>query len=328
MHFRLAKGLKIKYLSAPKILLLAGLSIGCIGKLERTNPYDPNGINPGPGKVWREATAQAAFSARAGHISLVFQDQMWVIGGSLENDIWSSSDGITWTYVSDIPLNFFFGGGIVFKNKIWLMGWDQKVWSSVDGATWKLETGSAAYASRYFTTTVVFHDAIWMIDYAGEVTGSIWYSLDGINWVDAGMGVEFPTRTLHSTVVANGNMYVIGGRTDPPGDYASDVWSSSNGINWGRLTSTAGFGPRLYHSSVAFDGKIWVINGLRQSGPFVAGLLDGEIWSSLDGVSWTLERSLPFPGRFHHSSIVYDNKIWVIGGRDNEGARNDVWFSP
>lgn len=34
-----------------------------------------------------------------------------------------------------------------------------------------------------------------------------------------------------------------------------------------------------------------------------------------------------FPGRYGHTTIVYDDKIWVIGGAGSSGYLNDVWYS-
>jgi hypothetical protein len=35
----------------------------------------------------------------------------------------------------------------------------------------------------------------------------------------------------------------------------------------------------------------------------------------------------PFSARSDHTTVVFDNKIWVIGGRDGGGVKNDVWYS-
>ena len=35
----------------------------------------------------------------------------------------------------------------------------------------------------------------------------------------------------------------------------------------------------------------------------------------------------PFTSRTGHASVFYNNQFWVIGGRDANGAKNDVWYS-
>ena len=44
------------------------------------------------------------------------------------------------------------------------------------------------------------------------------------------------------------------------------------------------------------------------------------VWSrATDSAGWS--------ARTNHSSVVYDNKIWVIGGYDPTGFKRDVWYS-
>jgi len=48
--------------------------------------------------------------------------------------------------------------------------------------------------------------------------------------------------------------------------------------------------------------------------------------SALGGNWKEINASAEFPARYQHSSVVYDTKIWVIGGQD-AGYKNDVWYS-
>ena len=47
----------------------------------------------------------------------------------------------------------------------------------------------------------------------------------------------------------------------------------------------------------------------------------------MDGVSWTQATdAAPFSGRWDHTSAVFDDRLWVIGGvTDGVGTVNDVW---
>ncbi len=73
-----------------------------------------------------------------------------------------------------------------------------------------------------------------------------------------------------------------------------------------------GWSKRWGHTSVVFNNKIWVI--------------EGDVWSSADGQTWTKETSNPgWSWRIRHTSVVFDNKIWVLGGTDS--PKNDVWSS-
>ena len=52
------------------------------------------------------------------------------------------------------------------------------------------------------------------------------------------------------------------------------------------------------------------------------------MWYSEDGIQWTSATlQAAFPVRSGHSSVIFDNKMWIIGGADNSVAKNDVWWS-
>ena len=95
------------------------------------------------GVNWNEATANAAFSGRAGLTSFVFNNAMWVIGGdangSFLNDAWFSTDGVHWTEAN----------------------------------------ASASFAGRDIHSSVVFNNAMWVIaGYDGNTNrlNDVWYS--------------------------------------------------------------------------------------------------------------------------------------------------------
>ncbi|SDM64404.1 Kelch repeat-containing protein [Kriegella aquimaris] len=56
-----------------------------------------------------------------------------------------------------------------------------------------------------------------------------------------------------------------------------------------------------------------------------------EVWISKNGKDWKLRASPQFSGRFGHSLIVNDNKIWMIGGMSPVDAlpelSAEVWYS-
>ncbi len=67
------------------------------------------------------------------HSSVVFDNKIWVIGGSFSpnplNDVWSSTDGITWT---EETASAEWGArishrSVVFNNKIWRTGGDPNI---------------------------------------------------------------------------------------------------------------------------------------------------------------------------------------------------------
>ena len=116
-------------------------------------------------------------------------------------------------------------------------------------------------------------------------------------------------------------IWVIGGSD---GNKLNDIWASSDGLTWEEVTTNAPFSERSFHTSVVFDDKIWVIGGWNGGSSFVTN----DVWSSIDGITWleaSPEQGASFPARFVHTSLVFDNKIWVIGG-STFNPDNDVLY--
>jgi hypothetical protein len=144
------------------------------------------------------------------------------------------------------------------------------------------------------------------------------------------------SRAAHTSVVFNNRLWVIGGHKD--GDFRNDVWSSPDGVTWTQVTAAAPWIQRNSHTSVVFDNKLWVIGGLTYNFDKAPGLPPDDdyysklfdVWSSPDGVTWTEVHSdvKQWSARASHTSLVFDNKLWVIGGSADGSGGNDVWSSP
>jgi len=86
---------------------------------------------------------------------------------------------------------------------------------------------------------------------------------------------------------------------------------------------------RFGHATVKFKNKIWVIGGRTRS------TFDNDVWSSGDGVSWTLETAhAAFRGRAGHSVVSFpdpetgEETLWLTAGMTWDGVPfNDVWSS-
>jgi dihydrofolate reductase len=121
---------------------------------------------------------------------LAFDDKMWVIGGKTDsgekNDVWSSTNGISWTTTTD-KADFSARVGhqsVVFDEKMWVIGGfadsnKNDVWSSTDGISWTTATDEAAFSGRDDHQSVVFDEKIWVIggDDNLDRQNDIWYSI-------------------------------------------------------------------------------------------------------------------------------------------------------
>ena len=199
------------------------------------------------------------------------------------------------------------------------------------GEMWRgAEFGWTNYEGHPFSdhllhTSVVFDNKMWVIGgAAGAVKNDVWYSSNGVTWTQATGAAAFSARHSHTSVVFDNKMWVIGGYYTGS-VRLNDVWYSSNGVTWTQATGAAAFSPRYGHTSVVFDNKMWVIGG--GGAPGVNTDYRNDVWYSSDGVMWTQATgAAAFSGRYNHTSVVFDNKMWAIGGVAGK-SKNDVWLS-
>ncbi|MFA5347802.1 MAG: PKD domain-containing protein [Methanoregula sp.] len=205
------------------------------------------------------------------------------------------------------------------------------VTDTTPGRTWTQVTSSAPVGPKGAFTTVEYNGKLWLIGGTGKAgpnagsDGEAWYTSDGITWNRESSSEMVPQRMGASSTVFHDALWVIGGTTEKTLSSNNDIWCSNNGINWSEIQPAAEFSPRSRHSTVVFKDRIWVIGG------DLGGLthnFTSDVWYSSNGITW--ERATPAAGfspRSGHSSFVYNNRMWVIGGQDSTGYPNDVWNS-
>jgi hypothetical protein len=128
--------------------------------------------------AWTQVTDHAAWSPRDYPGAIVFNDQLYVVGGQGQTDVWRSSNGKDWTrLMADAPWGQRHGfAQVVFDHKLWVFGGFidtstnafNDVWYSSDGATWTRQAEHAPWAPR-LPVAIVFEDKIWI--YSGKHTG-------------------------------------------------------------------------------------------------------------------------------------------------------------
>jgi len=85
------------------------------------------------------------------------------------------------------------------------------------------------------------------------------------------------------------------------------------------------FEKREGHTSILYDDKLWLIGGYTGN---IIGIPKNDIWQSKDGHTWKeVPTSKHFSARTSHTTTVFKDRIWVIGGNQIPGRTNDVWAS-
>jgi len=200
-------------------------------------------------------------------------------------------------------------GIVEYKNKIWITD-RNKIWSSNNGKSWNLVKESSNFESRVSANLIVFKNELWII---GGRSGSrenrnIYKSRDGINWKKVStIKTNILSGNSFKAVVMNNKIWIVNGDK-------SKIISSVNGIDWNNILpkpktgkNTTGF------SFLTFKNRLWIIGGVHKTYSNVSWR--SGVYSSADGINWVEEiKSNEFPFMSNFISVVYDNKIWIIGG--------------
>lgn len=203
---------------------------------------------------------------------------------------------------------------------------------------WILVNEQAPFSQRDGLLLVEFKGKLWMFGgYPFNPPNNIhvWVSSDGENWEYAATPPTELLRHAVTPVVYKDKIWVISG------DGKNDVWNSADGVNWTQIATDLPWGNRYSPYLFSFKGKLWLMGGFSwwdESGTFV--LPDGvppegfnDVWTSEDGITWekVLDHAPWAPRGMTHGSIVFNNRMWIIGGgikdADTIEAYNDVWSS-
>jgi hypothetical protein len=317
--------------------------------LEQPNPAAPPPIVADAGE-WTQALpdspgATDRWQPRDSAGELVFDGAMWILGGWTNtdgrlNDVWKSTDGVTWQMVTaaapwaerNTP------GVAVHEGKMWISGGASSagtshsdLWSSTDGVNWTLATDNAPWGPRSAHTMLSFQGKLYVTGGMDVATGThytdVWSSVDGVAWARAADNA-FPARSMHTSVVYDDKMWVVGGGVydttrvfNTAVDY-NDAWFSSDGETWTAATSAAPWKQRRFACSVVHRDYIWLIAGAHFGNR-------NDVWVTQNGKDWTeVQEPTVFSDRHEPSCLSFQGSLWVMGGFDDVRVRNDVWIHP
>ena len=160
---------------------------------------------------------------------------------------------------------------------------------------------------------------------AGQHTGVIWTSRDGLTWQRATaeqLGLARPGETVPSIsyITSRGNATVISGAVASKTGAYSAAWLSTNGgTSWTRLSIPADHGAGSTISGLGSDGS-----GLLavRPGRTTAGAADGVAYFSPDGRTWQYAGTIdpdPKTGGWTPSVVKGSSYGFVVTGTTAEG---------
>ncbi|HEY2004193.1 MAG TPA: hypothetical protein VGH44_03685 [Candidatus Saccharimonadia bacterium] len=156
------------------------------------------------------------------------------------------------------------------------------------------------------------------------------------SWTTPASGTNYASalgRAAAAAVTYSGQMWMFGGDNGGTVRY-NDDWFSSDGSNWTQKMTNCSTGcPATQWSqrdgpqALAFNSKMWILGGQDNSSVTL-----NDVWCSTDGLSWNDSTcgtaSAPWQGRSTFGAVVFNNKMWVLGGFNQiNGDLSDVWSS-
>lgn len=126
-------------------------------------------------------------------------------------------------------------------------------------------------------------------------------------------------RILFDAIELNGTLYTGGGQyTVNWSDGATDtIWKSvDNGANWTYHSSGSGhFDKNISHTWVKREGRVYQVAGGQYDEATPGNrTYDKTVISTDDFITYRVEESIPSAGVQYPSVVLWDSKIWCIGG--------------
>jgi len=164
-------------------------------------------------------------------------------------------------------------------------------------------------------------------------------------WVKVNEHAAFAPRDGAGALVFRDKMWLIGGwnpddKINFPLICNNEVWSSRDGSEW-TLEKPNTFISRDFDANrdwegrhtagyVVFKDRMWIVGGDCNQGHY-----QYDVWNSSTGKKWNYVNkgaNVPWGPRALHYTLVFKNKIWVMGGqthpqfaRAEEMFYADVW---
>ena len=291
---------------------------------------DGSGGLPAPsGSVSWHGPVEVSTGMTFGVDLAVSGENLYLVGKSTSTEVWSSTDGTSWTVASaEETVDSSFvprgavadgSGGLLVVGET-LGGGTQTptpaIWHSSNGgaftrATFETPTpaeivGVAAGSGRF--VAVGDHSAPAM---GTATTGAIVYSLDAWSSVDGASWshVTLPDSDDYQAITVSawsGGFAAVG--VSETGQSGAAIWTSSDGNSWQR--SPAALGDFGVTSLLSFGGRLVALGAIRDE---AEGIIPAS-WASSDGRTW-VESKAPVrePAMMFDRATVVGSDIVAVG---------------
>ncbi|MBL7740470.1 MAG: hypothetical protein JNK14_14730 [Chitinophagaceae bacterium] len=192
-------------------------------------------------------------------------------------------------------------------------------WYSVNGKDWAKSQLPNSINNLAFLDYAAFGNKILGLGhFEGNInqyslTTEIYQTTDMRNWSVLAKESNLPVRFFYHPFVFKNKIWIIGGSNGT--DSFADVWNSDDGVHWIKRADNMPFGKREGDQFVVFNDRIY--------------MLGNDVWSSDDGLNWKQETKEIVHGEsiFGYASLVFDNKIWLLGCNRNGTFKSEILTS-
>jgi hypothetical protein len=199
---------------------------------------------------------------------VVFSEAFYGLGyfeGNIEQfqfkpSIYRSRDAKTWELLeerSNLPARFFYHP-FVFKDKLWIIGGEDKarqyadIWTSTDAIHWTKEKDSLAFGKTSNVQIVQLKNRLYLLG------NDVWSSLDGLDWRQETKEIVRGQRLFgYTALVYDEKIWLFGcNRND---QFTSNVLVSANGVDWAEMN--APWSPRGGIVAAVHKDKVFITGG-------------------------------------------------------------------
>jgi hypothetical protein len=213
------------------------------------------------------------FEVRSGEATIVFNNQLYLIGGYTTGDVQIARE-----YKSD-------------------------VWVSKDGDEWLEINEAAQFSPRSGHQLIVRDKKLWLIggSNGANIHSDVWVSENGKDWTEINQDTPFSMRTHFEAFTLNNELFIAGGYTTH-GEKLNDLWRSTDGVNWSSVTN--------FSLAEASNSPFVVIGDI---GSQTAYLLGDKIYSSTNGTQWIEIDDVPITTGFtNREAALINGEIWLF----------------
>lgn len=280
----------------------------------------------------------SVYALKNGTWQFKYKDSIGAGGGGATNTVQPISSEqnpneqtFQWSLISASPRSTWYDGVSMASVKDTLImfgGWNASVsydsvfHSADNGVTWSfrsllpyaVHTPGVINASDGYTYVIGG-------DYLNTNTqrATVYRTLDFRTYETRTTTSPFGDVVLHAATEFQGALYAGGGQhytlDAVDGLYSNLYKSVDGGATWTLVTASFPGGKNISGCFVTFDNRMYVVSGGIYDNNPSNKTFNRSVFSSLNGIEWISQDSIPFSQGFHYPNIsVWDGKIWLSGG--------------